>query len=136
MAVKEPYQIEYKPGSQWFFWITINVRIGKNESTDFGLEFVYLFLDLFKETGEIRITRPNDINNPISEYIIYDFDRSNPGDHLLYKDTNGNATQPFLPNEAGDFQVHIWVGDSMEGEGLYLGYIVVRTGLITEWVYF
>lgn len=131
--LKEPYQIEYKPGSPIdFSGITINVRIGKNESTDFGLEFVYLFLDLFKETGKIRITRPNDINNPISEYIIYDFDRSNPGDHLLYKDTNGNATQPFLPNEAGDFQVHIWVGDSMEGEGLYLGYIVVRTGLITE----
>ncbi|NLL68905.1 MAG: hypothetical protein GX232_01690, partial [Acholeplasmataceae bacterium] len=89
-------------------------------------------LRMFKETGTIRITNLNDINNPISEYIIYGYDDAIGGDLLLYQDRLGNDVLPLLPETLGDYQVHIWVGDSMEGEGLYLGYIVVRTGLITE----
>ena len=135
--LQEPYKVQYLPGEKVdFSGIVINVRIGANETTTFGLDFVYLFLRMFKETGTIRITNLNDINNPISEYIIYGYDDAIGGDLLLYQDRLGNDVLPLLPETLGDYQVHIWVGDSMEGEGLYLGYIVVRTGLITEWVYF
>ena len=81
---------------------------------------------MFKETGTIRITNLNDINNPISEYIIYGYDDAIGGDLLLYHDRLGNEVLPLLPETLGDYQVHIWVGDTQEGEGLYLGYIIVR----------
>ena len=127
--LREPYNVEYTPGAEIdFSGIVINVRIGAGETTNFGLEFVYLFLDMFKETGTIRMTKPGEIDNKIKEYTIYAYDKSTGGDFLLYKDEQGNQTKAFLPQESGDYQVHIWVGDTAEGEGLYLGYIVVRVG--------
>lgn len=125
--LQEPYKVQYLPGEKVdFSGIVINVRIGANETTTFGLDFVYLFLRMFKETGTIRITNLNDINNPISEYIIYGYDDAIGGDLLLYHDRLGNDVLPLLPETLGDYQVHIWVGDTQEGEGLYLGYIIVR----------
>lgn len=125
--LQEPYKVQYLPGEKVdFSGIVINVRIGANETTTFGLDFVYLFLRMFKETGTIRITNLNDINNPISEYIIYGYDYAIGGDLLLYHDRLGNEVLPVLPETLGDYQVHIWVGDTQEGEGLYLGYIIVR----------
>ncbi|HHT82315.1 MAG TPA: hypothetical protein GX003_02620 [Acholeplasmataceae bacterium] len=125
--LQEPYKVQYLPGEKVdFSGIVINVRIGANETTTFGLDFVYLFLNMFKETGTIRITNLNDINNPISEYIIYGYDYAIGGDLLLYHDRLGNEVLPVLPETLGDYQVHIWVGDTQEGEGLYLGYIIVR----------
>lgn len=125
--LSEPLNVEYKPGGHIdFSGIVINVRIGAMESTDFGLEFVYLFLDMFKETGTIRVTEPGKIEETIKEYTIYAYDRDIGKDFLLYKDEHGNQVKPLLPQELGDYQVHIWVGDTAEGEGLYLGYIVVR----------
>jgi hypothetical protein len=125
--LQEPYKVQYLPGEKVdFSGIVINVRIGANETTTFGLDFVYLFLRMFKETGTIRITNLNDINNPISEYIIYGYDDAIGGDLLLYHDRLGNDVLPVLPETLGDYQVHIWVGDTQEGEGLYLGYIIVR----------
>lgn len=125
--LQEPYEVEYLPGAEInFSGIVINVRIGANESTPFGLDFVYLFLDVFKETGTIRVTKPELIDKVISEYTIYDYDRSIGGDFLLYQDKLGNPIKPTLPHEPGDYQVHIWVGDTEKGEGLYLGYIMVR----------
>jgi hypothetical protein len=125
--LQEPYKVQYLPEEKVdFSGIVINVRIGANETTTFGLDFVYLFLRMFKETGTIRITNLNDINNPISEYIIYGYDDAIGGDLLLYHDRLGNDVLPLLPETLGDYQVHIWVGDTQEGEGLYLGYIIVR----------
>lgn len=130
--LKAPYVVDYQPGEPINFrGIVINVRIGAGESTDFGLEFVYLFLDIFKETGTIRISKPGEIATPISEYTIYAYDREIGGDFLLYQDDNGQAITPDLPEEPGDYQVHIWVGDTIEGDGLYLGYIMVRVNPTT-----
>ena len=125
--LQEPYNVTYHPGDPVdFSGITINVRIGANESTTFGLDFVYLFLDLFKETGMIRITKRGQVNVPIFEYIIYSYDESIGGDYLKYRDKNGNDVLPLLPTELDYYEVHIWVGDTTEGDGLYLGYIVVE----------
>jgi hypothetical protein len=125
--LQEPYEVQYHPGEPVnFSGITINVRIGANETTTFGMDFVYLFLDLFKETGTIRVTKPDEFNNPISEYIIYNYDRNIGGDYLLYRDDLGNPVLPALPTELGYYQVHIWVGDTKEGEGLYLGSVLIE----------
>lgn len=54
-----PVKVQYHPGENMnFLGITINVRIGATETTTFGLDFVYLFLDYFKnENGTIRVTK-------------------------------------------------------------------------------
>lgn len=127
-----PTKITYAPGEVLdLFGIGISVDIAflQLEISDAnGLEFVKLYISLFKQYGKLEITTLDDqIQN--TYYIIGESEASGELklDGLAYglESTllinGGEEVQPILPETPGQYKVKIYIG-----EEFYLGHIIIE----------
>lgn len=132
--IYDPIKTEYNAGEFLdLFGIGININIsflkGFEISGENGLEFVKMYIKLFKQYGKIEIFNvENEEDMLMKYYIVGDTDAETiygedrliySNDKLLITDKN-LAIEPKLPSEKGEYKIRIYIG-----EEFYLGYIIV-----------
>ncbi|HEY8405341.1 MAG TPA: hypothetical protein VIK67_00550, partial [Acholeplasma sp.] len=134
--IYDPQKTDYKSDEYLdLFGVGINIDISflnLEFSGNDGLDFVKLYISMFKQYGKIEITSMDNDDILKRYYVVGQLDSVVYGfDQLAYSLTPqlniANAIEPKLDLEPGQYRVKVFIG-----EEFYLGHIIITVTEATE----